>query len=222
MDGHCDARAVLTTLSSVSGLVLDCSNPATESVSQLLTHLAEMLKIAPEAVRFKQPESLFEQAIATTSVLRPTLARSLLGWQPLKPSLIDGAWGQRCGCTGCARLTPASASRPSARPAPVLPRLSCALAGEAVSAVHVWQCNGTYARTRAESAGAGVTNTRPMTITLLILQARARTTPLSPPLHPTPPPLPAPRRLGPVAAMPSLAGLEQWMEAQLPPNLVRG
>lgn len=32
----------------------------------------------------------FEAAIGTTTLVRPYLARALLGWRPRKPSLIDG------------------------------------------------------------------------------------------------------------------------------------
>ena len=32
----------------------------------------------------------FESALTTTVLLRPYLAKSLLGWQPKKPGLVDG------------------------------------------------------------------------------------------------------------------------------------
>jgi hypothetical protein len=32
----------------------------------------------------------FEIAMGTTGLLRPHLGRSLLGWHPRKPSLVDG------------------------------------------------------------------------------------------------------------------------------------
>ena len=34
--------------------------------------------------------SVFEVALGTTILLRPYLAKALLGWQPRKPGLIDG------------------------------------------------------------------------------------------------------------------------------------
>jgi len=37
-----------------------------------------------------QPTNLFEEAIGTTTLLRPYIARALLGWQPRKAGLIDG------------------------------------------------------------------------------------------------------------------------------------
>jgi hypothetical protein len=32
----------------------------------------------------------YEKALATTSLVRPYLARALLGWQPRKAGLVDG------------------------------------------------------------------------------------------------------------------------------------
>ena len=32
----------------------------------------------------------FEEAIMTTTLLRPYLARSLVGWNPRKPGVVDG------------------------------------------------------------------------------------------------------------------------------------
>ena len=34
--------------------------------------------------------SVFEEAISTTSLVRPTLARTILGWETHKAGLIDG------------------------------------------------------------------------------------------------------------------------------------
>jgi hypothetical protein len=34
--------------------------------------------------------SVFEKAITTTTLVRPYLARALLGWQPKKAGFIDG------------------------------------------------------------------------------------------------------------------------------------
>ena len=33
---------------------------------------------------------VYEEALATTSLVRPYLARALLGWQPRKAGLVDG------------------------------------------------------------------------------------------------------------------------------------
>lgn len=37
-----------------------------------------------------EPPIVFEEAIATTTLVRPSLGRALVGWRPLKPSLVDG------------------------------------------------------------------------------------------------------------------------------------
>lgn len=72
----------------VKHLKLEGSNFATESVDLLLSRVAELAGI--EGYKYKIPSSPFEVALSQTSVVRGTLARSILGWQPLKPSLIDG------------------------------------------------------------------------------------------------------------------------------------
>jgi nucleoside-diphosphate-sugar epimerase len=36
------------------------------------------------------PSTAWEEALACTSLLKPYLARSILGWQPKKTSLVEG------------------------------------------------------------------------------------------------------------------------------------
>jgi hypothetical protein len=38
----------------------------------------------------RSPGIVYEEALATTSLVRPYLARALLGWQPRKTGLVDG------------------------------------------------------------------------------------------------------------------------------------
>lgn len=72
----------------VKHLKLEGSNFATESVDLLLSRVTELAGL--DGYSYKTPSSPFEVALSGTSVVRGTLARSILGWQPLKPSLIDG------------------------------------------------------------------------------------------------------------------------------------
>lgn len=72
----------------VKHLKLEGSNFATESVDLLLSRVAELAGLG--SYSYKTPSSPFEIALSGTSVVRGTLARSLLGWNPVKPSLIDG------------------------------------------------------------------------------------------------------------------------------------
>lgn len=72
----------------VKHLKLDGSNPSTESVDLLLSQLAELTGL--DGYSYKTPNSPFEVALSGTSIVRETLGRSILGWHPVKPSLIDG------------------------------------------------------------------------------------------------------------------------------------
>lgn len=72
----------------VKGLRIEGSNFTTESVDTLLSQLCKLAKI--ENYSYKEPSNDFEKALSNTSIVRGTLGRSLLGWYPLKPSLIDG------------------------------------------------------------------------------------------------------------------------------------
>ncbi|PWN53134.1 NAD(P)-binding protein [Violaceomyces palustris] len=77
----------------VKGLKLEASNSATESVDLLIHQLSRLVGLGSEKVVYKEPETPFEIALSGTSVVRPTLARSLLGWTTRKPSLVDGLPG---------------------------------------------------------------------------------------------------------------------------------
>lgn len=72
------------------GNVFDCSNPGQESTDLVLYNLALLVGFSPDKITYKAPSNLFEEAVITSSPLQPVLARSLLGWQALKPSLTDG------------------------------------------------------------------------------------------------------------------------------------
>lgn len=72
----------------VKGLKIEGSNPATESVDTLLSQLVALTGAG--SYSYKEPNSEFEIALAGTSIVRGTFARSILGWNPVKPSLIDG------------------------------------------------------------------------------------------------------------------------------------
>lgn len=72
----------------VKGLKLEGSNFSTESVDTLLSQLAKLSNV--DGYSYKEPSNDFERALSNTSVVRGTLGRTLLGWNPVKPSLIDG------------------------------------------------------------------------------------------------------------------------------------
>ncbi|CAN6675082.1 hypothetical protein TRVA0_084S00342 [Trichomonascus vanleenenianus] len=75
----------------VKHLKLEGSNTSTESVDLLLSQLAKLAGLS--GYTYKTPSSEFEVALAGTSIVRGTLGRSILGWVPVKPSLIDGLPG---------------------------------------------------------------------------------------------------------------------------------
>ncbi|KAI5117726.1 hypothetical protein M0805_006211 [Coniferiporia weirii] len=70
------------------GLVFDATNDHSESMDDILASVARISGASGWA--YREPANLFEEAIGTTTVLRPSLARALVGWRPLKPSLVDG------------------------------------------------------------------------------------------------------------------------------------
>lgn len=90
----------------VGGLLFDAANDFTESVDDVLQKLVEVSGaqgyeyIRPTnrtltglftglQLTIYQTYPVFEKAITTTLLLRPYLARSLLGWQPRKAGLVD-------------------------------------------------------------------------------------------------------------------------------------
>ncbi|KAI0933019.1 hypothetical protein AcW2_001466 [Taiwanofungus camphoratus] len=90
---HCDDLAELYLLAAekssiVGGKIFDAANDFTESVDDLLQKLVEVSK-AKGPYEYIKPSNLFEAAISSTSLLRPYLARALLGWRPRKAGLVE-------------------------------------------------------------------------------------------------------------------------------------
>ncbi|KAF9567986.1 NAD(P)-binding protein [Agrocybe pediades] len=91
---HCDdladlyVRAVERS-SLVAGQIFDAANDFTESVDDVLNALAKASG-ATSPPEYREPANLYEVALGTTHLIRPYLARSLLGWRPSKPGLVDG------------------------------------------------------------------------------------------------------------------------------------
>ncbi|PPQ73735.1 hypothetical protein CVT26_011890 [Gymnopilus dilepis] len=71
------------------GLIIDAANDNTESTDDFLAALVKVSK-ANGDYEYREPTNVFEVALGTTILLRPYLAKALLGWQPRKPGLIDG------------------------------------------------------------------------------------------------------------------------------------
>ena len=94
--------------SILPGLIIEASNDFTESVDDILTALVKISGargyryVIPANRKLVQIIQFYltmtrilwdialEEAIATTTLLRPYLARSLVGWSPRKPGLVDG------------------------------------------------------------------------------------------------------------------------------------
>ncbi|KAF4565296.1 hypothetical protein EYR36_001866 [Pleurotus pulmonarius] len=73
----------------IGGQIFDAANDFTESVDDFLQHLVQLTG-AKAPYEFIKPSNLFEEALGATLLLRPYLARALLGWTPRKPGLVDG------------------------------------------------------------------------------------------------------------------------------------
>ncbi|EGO19212.1 hypothetical protein SERLADRAFT_479581 [Serpula lacrymans var. lacrymans S7.9] len=73
----------------LGSIAIDASNDYTESVDDVLQRLVEVSG-AEGPYEFVTPSNLFESALATTTLLRPYLAKTLLGWQQKKPGLLEG------------------------------------------------------------------------------------------------------------------------------------
>ncbi|KAJ7575963.1 NAD(P)-binding protein [Mycena floridula] len=73
---------------TLGGLSFIASNDVTESTDDLLQRLA--LLVGADGYQYRAPVNAFERALSTTAIIRPYLARSLVGWQPRKTGLLDG------------------------------------------------------------------------------------------------------------------------------------
>ncbi|KAH9841468.1 NAD(P)-binding protein, partial [Rhodofomes roseus] len=90
---HCDDLADMYLLAAeksviAAGQIFDAANDFTESVDDLLQRLV-VVSGAKGPFEYIEPSNLFEIALTTTSLVRPYLARSLLGWRPRKAGLVD-------------------------------------------------------------------------------------------------------------------------------------
>ncbi|TRM59961.1 hypothetical protein BD626DRAFT_548576 [Schizophyllum amplum] len=90
---HCDDLADLYVRLAekahvVGGLTFDAANGISESTDAILERLVHVS--GATAYEYKEPTNLFENAVASSVILRPYLARSLLGWTPKKIGLMDG------------------------------------------------------------------------------------------------------------------------------------
>ncbi|TDL25628.1 NAD-binding protein [Rickenella mellea] len=70
------------------GVIFDASNNQTESVEDILINIVEVS--GASGYSFREPDNVFEQAVATTTLIRPSLGRALLGWAPKKAGFVDG------------------------------------------------------------------------------------------------------------------------------------
>ncbi|KIJ60222.1 hypothetical protein HYDPIDRAFT_32478 [Hydnomerulius pinastri MD-312] len=73
----------------LGGLAIDAGNENTEPVDDFLQRLLEVSG-AKGPYEWITPSNLFEEALSTTQLLRPYLAKSLLGWSQKKPGLTEG------------------------------------------------------------------------------------------------------------------------------------
>ncbi|KAL1746899.1 hypothetical protein HDZ31DRAFT_61724 [Schizophyllum fasciatum] len=72
---------------ALGGLAFDAVNGVSEATDAMLERLVAVSGAG--GYEYKEPENSFEEAIASSAVLRPYLARSLLGWVPKKAGLTD-------------------------------------------------------------------------------------------------------------------------------------
>ncbi|KAI0796230.1 hypothetical protein C8Q75DRAFT_803266 [Abortiporus biennis] len=89
---HTDDLANLYLLAAekaqlVGGKIFAGVNDATESVDDILRTLVSIS--GAKGYEYREPTNDFESALATTRILRPYLGRTLLGWRPVKASLVD-------------------------------------------------------------------------------------------------------------------------------------
>ncbi|KZT25447.1 NAD(P)-binding protein [Neolentinus lepideus HHB14362 ss-1] len=91
---HCDDLADLYVLAAekaqlIGGKIFDAANDFTESQDDFLNKLVEVSG-ATGPVEWLKSEHPYHDALSATALLRPYLARALLGWQPKKLGLVDG------------------------------------------------------------------------------------------------------------------------------------
>ncbi|THU82917.1 NAD(P)-binding protein [Dendrothele bispora CBS 962.96] len=73
----------------IGGLIFDVSNDVTESLDYFLQRMVDIAGVQGP-YEYTEPQNVFELAISTEVLVKPYLARSVLGWQPKKLGLIDG------------------------------------------------------------------------------------------------------------------------------------
>jgi len=74
--------------SIIGGKIFDVTNDVTESVDDIFAHVVKLN--GASGFEFTTPTNPFEEALALTNLVRPHLARALLGWVPRKAGLVDG------------------------------------------------------------------------------------------------------------------------------------
>jgi len=70
------------------GLTFDVANPTAESVDAILAAIVKVSGCA--GYKYRAPTNVFEVALTTDAVTRPSLGRALVGWVPKKIGLVDG------------------------------------------------------------------------------------------------------------------------------------
>jgi nucleoside-diphosphate-sugar epimerase len=73
----------------VKGCIFDAANEASVSVDDFLEKLV-LVSGAKGRHSYLKPSNPYEEALQTTSLVRPYLGRTLLGWEPRKVNLVDG------------------------------------------------------------------------------------------------------------------------------------
>ncbi|KAH0826232.1 hypothetical protein J3R83DRAFT_5690 [Lanmaoa asiatica] len=73
----------------LGGLAIDAGNETTEPIDDFLQKLIQVSG-AKGPHGWIKPTNPFEEALSVTVLLRPYLAKSLLGWQQKKPGLTEG------------------------------------------------------------------------------------------------------------------------------------
>ncbi|KAJ3523750.1 hypothetical protein NM688_g8675 [Phlebia brevispora] len=71
----------------VAGVIFDAANDFSENVDEILAKLVEIT--GADGYQYVEPTNAYETACTASAILRPYLARTLLGWQPKKPGAVD-------------------------------------------------------------------------------------------------------------------------------------